>query len=62
MLLLGLALVALQNPSTIWCDVHNVNFVKMGTVIQNGKCYDLYKHSYNDGLKVKTHEALMACQ
>ena len=62
LLVAGLAVLALQNPSTIRCEVHNVNFVRMGQAFPSGKCFDVYKHSYNEGLRVKTHEAWMPCR
>lgn len=58
---LTLALSVGDNPFTIWCDVHNTNFTKNGTVIRDGKCYDRYAHGYNEGLNSRTHEALLRC-
>lgn len=54
-----------QNPLTIWCDYHNTSFTKQGQEYPNGRCYDVYKHTYCD-LEGKrgcllVHKAVMPC-
>ena len=50
-----------QNPATIWCDVHNAQFVKGGVEFPSGVCYDVYTHNYYENRKMRTHKTLVRC-
>lgn len=54
-----------QNPASFLCDYHNTYFTKQGQEYPNGKCYDVYKHTYCD-LEGKRgcmliHKAVIPC-
>lgn len=55
-LLIALTLSATQNPASFTCDVHYQTFVRSGTITQQGRCYEVYNHSY------PAHRVLLPCQ
>ncbi len=51
---IAVALLAI-NPESFTCDQHYQTFIKNGTQIIDGRCYDVYVHNY------PTHRVILAC-
>jgi len=50
------AVALLQNPASFLCEQHHQTFIKNGSQIVDGVCYDVYTHT------APVHRVLLACQ